>query len=297
MFVIIGLVVVALSILLGFMMEGGKIAALIQITEFIIIGGAGLGSILIANPLSVVMTTFKSVLNLLKGNPYTRERYLELLGMLYDMFMMARREGLVTLDQHVEKPHESKFFSGYAFFFAHHHALDFLADTMKVIVTGTVADHNLAEIMDIDLEICHEESNKPAQILAKLGDSMPGFGIVAAVLGVVITMGAIGGPPEQIGHKVAAALVGTFLGILLAYGVFNPIAAAIEGQTKSEEQYMACIKYALLSFARGDAPLTAVEFARRNIEPGLRPSFAVMEEALRNPGGGAGGAGEAAKAA
>jgi chemotaxis protein MotA len=297
MFVIIGLVVVALSILLGFTMEGGKVGALIQITEFIIIGGAGLGSVLIANPLSVVMKTFKSVLGLLKGNPYTRDRYIELLRMLYDMFMLARREGLVTLDQHVEKPHESKFFANYPFFFAHHHALDFLADTMKVVVTGTVTDYNLSEMMEIDLEVGHEESLLPSQVVSKLGDSMPGFGIVAAVLGVVITMGAIGGPPEEIGHKVAAALVGTFLGILMAYGVFNPIAAALEAQVRAEGQYMACLKYAVLSFSRGDAPLTAVEFARRNIEPDMRPSFAQMEEALKNPGGAA-TAGEAhAKAA
>ncbi|HZO90727.1 MAG TPA: flagellar motor stator protein MotA [Chthonomonadaceae bacterium] len=288
MFVIIGLVVVALSILLGFTMEGGKIGALIQVTEFIIIGGSALGSMLVANPLNVVMQTFQSVLGLLKGNPYTQPRYMELLQMLYDMFMMARREGLVTLDQHVERPQDSKFFGNYPFFFANHHALSFLADTMKVIITGTVADYNLADMMEIDLEVGHEELVKPAQVLAKVGDAMPGFGIVAAVLGVVITMGAIGGPPEEIGHKVAAALVGTFLGILMAYGIFNPLAAALEAQIKSEEQYMGCIKCALLSFARGDAPLTAVEFARRNIEPSVRPSFSAMEEALRGSGSGSG---------
>jgi chemotaxis protein MotA len=287
MFVIIGLAIVLGSILAGFVMEGGKVAALIQITEFIIIGGAGLGSVLIANPLPSVLNTFKCILGLLKPNPFTKNSYMELLRMLFDLFMMARREGLVSLDQHVERPAESSFFKNYPGFFNNHHALYFLADTMKVIITGSVQNYDLSDMMDIDLETSHEELSKPAKIVATLGDSMPGFGIVAAVLGVVITMGAIGGPPEGIGHKVAAALVGTFLGILLAYGLFSPLAAALTDQVKSEGQYMNCIKCALLSFARGDAPLTAVEFARRNIEPTCRPSFTEMEQTVKNPGGSA----------
>ena len=284
MFVIIGLVVVFGSILAGFMMEGGKIGALIQITEFIIIGGAGLGSVLIANPLPAVIHTLKSVIGLLKGNPFTKARYMELLQMLYDLFMLARREGLVSLDQHVENPHDSTFFKNYPGFFGHHHALYFLADTMKVVVTGSVQIYDLSDMMDIDMETTHEEVMHPAHIISSLGDSMPGFGIVAAVLGVVITMGAIGGPPEKIGEKVGAALVGTFIGILVAYGVFAPIATALGMQAKAEGQYMACIKCALLSFARGDAPLTAVEFARRNIDPSVRPSFAEMEQGCKNSG-------------
>jgi chemotaxis protein MotA len=285
MFVIIGLAVIAGSILLGYTMEGGKIGVLMQITEFIILGGAGLGSVLIANPLPVVINTIKSVIGLLKGNPYTKDRYMELLKMLFDLFMMARREGLVSLDQHVEKPNDSSFFKNYPGFYGNPHALAFLADTMKVIVTGSVQNMDLADLMDIDLETAHDEIAKPVHIIQTLGDAMPGFGIVAAVLGVVITMGAIGGPPEGIGHKVAAALVGTFLGILMAYGLFAPLAAALEGQVKSEEHYMTAIKFALLSFARGDAPLTAVEFARRNIDPSCRPSFSEMEQAVKNPGG------------
>jgi chemotaxis protein MotA len=284
MFLIIGLLVVAGSILAGFMMEGGKIAALIQITEFIIIGGSGIGSVLVANPLPNVIATIKAVIGLLKGNPFTKARYMELLRMLFDLFMMARREGLVSLDAHVEKPHESTFFKNYPGFYGHHHALAFLADTMKVIVTGSVQAFDLSDMMEIDLETTHEEILRPASIISGLGDSMPAFGIVAAVLGVVITMGAIGGPPAEIGHKVGAALVGTFLGILLAYGVFAPIATSLQGQAKSEEQYMCCIKCALLSFARGDAPLTAVEFARRNIDPSARPTFSEMEQGVKNAG-------------
>src|SRR5579875_691356 len=276
MFVLVGIGLLFASILVGFMMDGGKIGALIQPNELVIIGGAALSSLLIANPFSMVMTILRSVLSLLKPSPFTRERYMELLKMLYDLFMMARKEGLVALDKHVEHPEESEFFAQYP---------NFLADTMKVIVTGTVASHDLAEMMDIDLETAHEELVQPAHILAKLGDAMPGFGIVAAVLGVVVTMAAIGGPPEEIGHKVAAALVGTFMGILLAYGIFAPLSAALEARVRGESPYMACIKCALLSFARGDAPLTAVEFARRNIEPSLRPSFTEMEQYVKNLGG------------
>jgi len=286
MFVLIGLAIIACSILGGFMMEGGKPAALIQITEFIIIGGSGIGSMLIANPLPAVIGTLKSVIGLLKGNPFNKERNMELLKMLYDIFMMARREGLVALDQHVENPEQSSFFQNYPGFTANHHAMAFLSDTMKIIISGAVTNYDLAEMMEIDLEASHDELNHSSHICASLGDSMPAFGIVAAVLGVVITMGAIGGEASEIGHKVGAALVGTFLGILLAYGVFAPLAKALETQAKAEEQYLGSIKNALLSFSRGDAPLTAVEFARRNIDPGVRPSFMEMESTCKNTGGG-----------
>jgi chemotaxis protein MotA len=281
MFLIIGVVVVMGSIAAGFTMAGGQISVLIQVSEFIVIGGAGLGSIIIGNPPQIIGQIFKAVIGLLKGNPYNQKAYNELLKMLYDLFMLARREGLVALEHHAEKPMESDFFKRYPVFQGNHHALEFLADTLKVIITGTVQPHDLSEMMEIDLDTHHESAGKVAGVLAKTGDAMPGFGIVAAVLGVVITMGAIGGKPEEIGHHVAAALVGTFLGILLSYGFFNPIAAAMEAQLHAEAQYMGCIKSALLSFARGDAPLTAVEFARRNIEPGVRCSFSELEKAAK----------------
>ncbi len=285
MFTIIGVVVLFGAILAGFTMEGGKIAALIQPNELIIIGGAALGSLLIANPLPQVMAVVKESLGILKPNPFSRDAYAELLKMLYDMFMMARKEGLMALDSHVERPEESSFFQNYPTFYKNHHALFFLADTMKVIVSGSVAEHNLTELMDLDLETAHESALKGSQIVSKMGDAMPGFGIVAAVLGVVNTMAAIGGKPEVIGEKVGAALVGTFLGILMAYGLFAPISAAMEARVHSEGLYMGCIKNALLAFARGDAPLTAVEFARRNIAPEMRPTFSEMENTVKNGGG------------
>lgn len=281
MFVIIGTVVVMGSIVVGFTMAGGQIAVLIQISEFIVIGGAGLGSILVGNPPSILGGLIKGILNLLKPSPYNKSAYSEMLKMLYDLFMLARREGVVALEHHAERPHESDFFKRYPTFAANHHAMEFLADTLKVIITGTVQPFDLAEMMDTDLETHHRAAERIPNVLAKTGDAMPGFGIVAAVLGVVITMGHIGGKPEEIGHHVAAALVGTFIGILLSYGVFGPMAQAMENQLAAEAQYMACIRAALLSFARGDAPLTAVEFARRNIDPAVRCSFSELEQTLR----------------
>jgi len=281
MFLIIGIVVVFGSIIAGFTMAGGQISVLIQISEFIVIGGASLGALLIGNPPSIIGQLIKGVMGLMKGNPYTEKSYSELLKMLYDLFMLARREGLVALEHHAEKPMESDFFKRYPIFHANHHAVEFLADTLKVIITGTVQPHDLAEMMDVDLETHHAAAAKIPGVLAKTGDAMPGFGIVAAVLGVVITMGSIGGKPEEIGHHVAAALVGTFLGILLAYGFFNPMSAGMEAALAAEGQYMNCIKSALLSFARGDAPLTAVEFARRNVDPSVRCSFSDLEKAVK----------------
>lgn len=278
MFVIIGFVVLFASILVGYTMAGGQVAVLIQISEFIVIGGASLGATLIGNPLSVVMGTFKATLGTFKPSPYTKPAYEELLTLFFNFFQLARREGLVALERHVEDPENSEFFKEYPLFVSNHHALSFLADTMKVVLTGAVETYDLAEVLEVDLEAHHEAAMVIPGVLQTTGDAMPGFGIVAAVLGVVITMGSIGGSPAEIGHHVAAALVGTFLGILLAYGIFAPLSQAVGNQVKAEHQYLLCIKAAILSFARGDSPLTCAEFARRAIDPALRPSFAELEE-------------------
>lgn len=281
MFVIVGLVVVFGSILFGYTMHHGHITVLLQWSEFIIIGGSALGAFLVSNPMSVVMGSMRSVLALLKANPYSEKAYAELLQVLYEVFQKARKDGLVGLESHIEEPEKSEIFKKYEFFGKHKHALPFLCDTLKVLLTGAVEDHHLAEILDLDLERQMEESKAIPAALAKIGDALPGFGIVAAVLGVVITMGSIGGSASEIGEKVAAALVGTFLGILLSYGMVNPIANAIEARLRSENDYMGCIRTALLAFARGDAPMTCVEFARRNIEPVERPTFAELESLTR----------------
>lgn len=277
MLVLIGLLIVFGSVLGGYTMHHGKIVVLIQVSEFIIIGGAGLGAMLVANPPSLVKRIFADCFSLLKGNPYNEKAYAELLQVLYALFQTARKEGLVGLESHIEEPEKSELFKKYPNFTRNHHAVAFLSDTLKVLLTGAVEDHHLAEILDLDLEQQHEEAIASPNALNKIGDAMPGFGIVAAVLGVIITMGSIGGAPSEIGEKVAAALVGTFLGILLAYGVIGPMATAIESRIRSEHAYMCCIRTALLSFARGDSPMTSVEFARRNIEPTDRPSFTELE--------------------
>jgi chemotaxis protein MotA len=280
-FVIVGLVLVFGSILVGFVLDHGHIAVLIQPTEFLIIGGAAIGSFVVSNPMTVVTGSLKALIGLLKPNPYNEKAFGELLQVLYDVFQKARKDGLVGLEAHIEDPEKSEIFKKYEFFSNNHHALPFLCDTLKVLLTGAVEDHHLAEILDLDLERQGEEGRAVPAALAKIGDSLPGFGIVAAVLGVVITMGAIGGSAQEIGEKVAAALVGTFLGILLAYGLVNPLANAIESRLRAEHDYMNCIRTALLAFARGDAPMTCVEFARRNIEPVERPSFAELEALTR----------------
>jgi len=284
LFVVIGLAVVFGSIVLGYTMHGGNLAVLIQTSEFVIIGGAGAGALLASSKPAEVKRVVVETLGLLKPNPYNRETYIELLQVLYDIFYAARKDGLVGIEAHVENPEESEIFKRYPTFRENHHAVAFRADTMKVLLTGAVNDHHLAEILDLDLEKHHEEAMKVPDILHTIGDAMPGFGIVAAVLGVIITMGKIGGAPEEVGKSVAAALVGTFLGILLAYGVLGPISQAVASRVQAEEAYLACIRTAILSFARGDPPITSVEFARRNIEPEARPSFSELEEVTRKKG-------------
>ncbi len=278
MFLIIGLVIVIGSVIGGYVMHHGKVSILWQPTEFIIILGAGIGSMIMANPPAVLKNIAAGVIGLLKPSPFDKKAYGELLQVLFQIFNKARKDGLVGLEAHIEDPSKSDIFSKYPGFMHHHHAVSLLSDTLKVLLTGTIEDHNLAEILDMDLDQHHHESSQVPNAIAAVGDAMPAFGIVAAVLGVIITMGAIGGPASEIGAKVAAALVGTFVGILLCYGLFGPIAKSIEMRNASEHAYLMCIKTALLSFARGDAPMTAVEFARRNIEPGDRPTFAELEE-------------------
>jgi chemotaxis protein MotA len=280
-FVIIGLVIVFGSVIGGYVMHHGEVAVLWQPTEFIIIGGAGLGTLIIGNPPAVLKACVAQLLGLLKPNPYGSKAYAELLEVLYEVFQKVRKDGLVGLEAHIEEPEKSDIFQRYPSFLANHHATALLCDTLKVLLTGTVEDHNLADILDVDLEKHHHEQMLAPHAITTVGDAMPGFGIVAAVLGVIITMGSIGGAASEIGEKVAAALVGTFIGILLAYGVFGPIAKAMETRIHAEHDYMLCIRTALLSFARGDAPMTAVEFSRRNIEPHERPSFAELEELTR----------------
>ncbi len=281
MFVIVGMIFVFGSIAVGYTMHGGNLMVLMQMSEFIIIGGAGLGAMVVANPPHVVKEIFRETLALLKPTPYRREAYQELLQVLYQLFYTARRDGLIGIEDHIENPGNSDLFRQFPAFREHVAALGFLTDTLKVLLTGAVEDHHLQEILDLDIEQYHDERMEVPHAVATIADAMPGFGIVAAVLGVIITMGKIGGEPAVIGESVAAALVGTFLGVLLAYGVVGPIAKSIEVRVKAEHAYMLCIRTAILSFARGDSPLTSVEFARRSIHPEERPTFEEVEAMTR----------------
>jgi chemotaxis protein MotA len=281
MFTVIGIVISLVAILVGFMMHGGSFAVLIQINEFIILGGAGVGSMIAANGMKGFSGAIKGMMGLMKPDPFTKPAYSDLLRMMYQLFNVARKEGLLGLEKHIESPESSDILSKYPVFLNNHHASAFLCDTLKVILTGSVGPHDLAEMMELDLEVAHKEAGVPAEAVQTVGDAMPGFGIVAAVLGIIITMGKIGGEAAAIGESVGASLVGTFLGILLAYGVFAPIARAMQLRLESESQYMNCIRFALFSFARGESPITCVEFARRNIETGVRPGFTEMEQAVK----------------
>lgn len=281
MFVIIGIVLVLVAVVVGYTMHGGNIGVLIQINEFVVLGGAAVGSFLAANEMNNFKASIKSAMALLKPDPYTKQAYLDVLKMMYQLFNVARKEGLLGLEKHIEVPEESEIVKKYPSFLSNHHASAFFCDTMKVILTGAVGPHDLSEMMELDLEIAHAEARVPAEAVQTVGDAMPAFGIVAAVLGVIITMGKIGGEAAEIGHSVAGALVGTFLGVLLSYGLFGPIARAMELRLKSEEQYMNCLRFALFSFARGESPITCVEFARRNIEPNVRPGFVEMEKVVK----------------
>lgn len=276
-FVAIGLAVVVGSLVLGFSMHGGRLGILLQVSEFIIIGGAGLGMVFVAERPSVVKDMFLRSFELLRPSRYSREAYVDLLRVLYALLYVARREGLLGIESHVEAPESSEIFQRYPSFSENRHAVRFLCDTLKVLLTGAVEDHHLSEILDLDLERHHEERNAVPEAMQNVADAMPAFGIVAAVLGVIITMGKIGGAPEAVGRSVAAALVGTFLGIFLGYGLFGPLSRAMAARVREEEQYLGCIRTALLSFARGDRPITSVEFARRNIDPESRPTFADLE--------------------
>jgi chemotaxis protein MotA len=281
MFAIIGIVIVFGAIIGGFLMEHGKLGVLVQPAELVIIGGAAVGTLLVGNPLPVVIKIFKNLIGVLGGSKFNKATYLEALKMLSDIFTFARKSGMAKLEEDVENPDKSAVFSKYPKLIKDHHLLHFVCDTLRTAVSGVVPPHDLDAMLENDIDIHHHEAMEPAKALATVSDALPGLGIVAAVLGVVITMGALGGPPEEIGHKVAAALVGTFLGILLSYGVVSPLAANIEKTIAAEGQFYQMLRAGLMAFARGMAPMIAVEFARRAIPHDLRPSFKDMEAGIK----------------
>jgi chemotaxis protein MotA len=281
MLALIGILVVIGAIAGGYLMEHGKLLVLMQPAELIIIGGAAMGTLLIANPLPVIIRILKGITGTLSGGKFTRPFYLETLKMLNEIFMRARKGGMAALEGDVDEPQKSQLFSKYPKFVKDHHALAFVCDTLRMAITGGVSHYELDQMMELDLEVHHHEVNVPMNALNTMADALPGLGIVAAVLGVVITMGSLGGPPEEIGHKVAAALVGTFLGILLCYGFFSPLAANMGKVNDAESHYYHCLRIGMIAFVRGSAPIQAVEFARRTIPSAVRPSFKEMEGTCR----------------
>jgi chemotaxis protein MotA len=281
---LIGLVVVTVSVLGGFMAGGGVLAVLFVPAEYLVIGGTALGTILISTPGSVLALTARKILSVFKRSPFKEALYLDALKMLYELFQLARREGLVAIESHIEHPEESDLFTRYPRVLAHHHAITFLCDSLRLVLVGSVPPHDLDILMDEEIDVHHQREEKPVGALQKVGDSLPGIGIVAAVLGIVITMQSIAGPIEEIGKHVASALIGTFLGILGAYGFVNPLAASIEDLNAAEMRFFYFLKAAVVAFAKGSQPLIAVEFARRAVFSDDRPSFHVMEEGCKSIG-------------
>jgi chemotaxis protein MotA len=283
MFAIIGILVVFGAVLSGYLMEHGHVAVLLQPAELLIIGGAGTGTLLIANPLRILKKIAAGALGVFAGkSKFGKDRYLATLKMMYELLQKARRGGMLTIEADVEKPEESEVLKAYPDFIHDHHARDFVCDTLRMVITGGVEAFDMDQMMDLDMEVQHRSSEEPVTALAAMADSLPGLGIVAAVLGVVITMGALGGPAEEIGHKVAAALVGTFLGILLCYGLVGPVSQNMAKSSTEEHAYLYVLRVLMLAFIRGQPPVVAVEVGRRAIPAHVRPSFSEVEDACRN---------------
>jgi chemotaxis protein MotA len=281
MIVILGVVIVFGSVIGGFIMAGGHPLALMHISEFVIICGAAIGSLVLMSPRKVLFDLIRQVTGTLKGSPYSRQSYDELFKALYELFMLGRRSGMVALEEHVMNPETSGIFTKYPAFLKNHHAIDFLCNGLRPIIDGKIKPDQLKLLLEIELTAMEEEHEKPVGVLTKAADAMPGFGIVAAVLGIVITMASIAGPIEQIGEKVAAALVGTFLGIFLSYGFMNPLAVNMEFVNMAETAYIRCIAASVIGFANGMSPIMAVEVARRGLSSELKPSSDALETMLK----------------
>jgi chemotaxis protein MotA len=282
MFAIIGILVVFGAVLTGYLMEHGHVAVLLQPAELLIIGGAGAGTLLIANPLRILKKIGAGAARIFGASKFGEARYLATLKMMYELLQKARRGGMLTIEIDVEKPEESPILNAYPEFVRDHHVRDFVCDTLRMVITGGVEAFDMDQMMDLDMEVQHHCEEEPVAALSTMADSLPGLGIVAAVLGVVITMGALGGPAEEIGHKVAAALVGTFLGILLCYGLVGPVSQNMAKLMAEEHAYLYVLRVLMLAFIRGQPPVVAIEMGRRAIPTHVRPSFSQVEEACRN---------------
>jgi chemotaxis protein MotA len=281
MFVIIGIVVVLGSIIGGYLMEEGNLHVLFQPAEVVIIFGAALGSFFIASPTKVVGLVFKNAFSIVAAKGQSKAKYLELLSLLYQLFSKIRKEGLVSIESDIENPPKSPIFQKHGGLLSNHHALNFICDNLKVIITANVPPHELDNLMEIEIDTHHHEAMIPSHSVAKIADALPGLGIVAAVLGVVLTMGKIDQPPAVLGHSIGAALVGTFLGVLMCYGFVGPMSANLEHQAREGGAFFQVIRVALVAFVGGSAPQMAVEFGRRAIPDKEKPTFDELEKLVR----------------
>lgn len=281
MFVIIGLVVVLASVVIGFTVAGGNVVLLIQISEFITIGGAAIGSILVASPLSLIKKMATMIPEIFKHSKNSKEDYMQMLKSFSDLFLIAQREGLLTIEKHIEDPDKSEILSRSKKFIEDTNRKNFFCDTIKVMLAGSVPPHEMEGLMDAEIETFEKENRPVYEGISRVGDALPGLGIVAAVLGIIVTMGSINAGAEAVGHHVAAALVGTFLGVLLSYGFVGPLAANITHMVEEKTQDMQIIKAYILAYAKGNPPFVAAEIARRTIFSDERPTFQELELSLR----------------
>jgi chemotaxis protein MotA len=282
MFAIIGFVVVLGSTLVGYVGAGGHIGVLIQPLEWVIIFGAAAGAFLIGNPKKTIFGTIGSLKLVFSGSRHTKRTYLELLSLLYSIFKLAKTKGDLALESHVEKPEESPLFQKFPGFSSDHHAREFLCDYLRLLTLGTNNAHEIEGIIDEEIEAHHAELHAISSAVNSVADGMPALGIVAAVLGVIHTMGSITEPPEVLGHLIGAALCGTFMGVLFSYGFFAPMARSLEMTFATETKYYQCMKAGLLAHMMGYAPQVSIEFARKILSEDVRPTFAELEETVTN---------------
>jgi len=279
MFVIIGYVVVLVAVFGGYALAGGKFGVLAKAApiELFIICGAAIGAFLVGNSAKALKATVKALPGLFKGSKYTKARYMELMALLYEILTKARKEGLIAIEQDVEAPHESPIFKRYPNAGGDHHLVEFITDYLRMMVSGNLNPHEIESLMDSEIETHHQEAHGPMNSIAKLGDALPAFGIVAAVLGVVKTMASVGAAPAVLGGMIAGALVGTFLGILMAYGFVSPLSSLLEQKAEEAAKELICVKTTLLASMQGYAPAIAVEFGRKVLFSTERPSFIELE--------------------
>ncbi|AZZ90794.1 MULTISPECIES: flagellar motor stator protein MotA [unclassified Hahella] len=282
MLLILGVIVVLASVLGGYVLSHGELAALWQPFELIIICGAALGAFLISNPFKVIKQIFQAVPKMIMGSPFNRVVYMDLLSLLYDLFDKARRSGVMAIEADVDDPLNSEIFNRYPAIVRMDKLRDFITDYLRIVSTGNMAPHELEGLMDLELETRMQELEKPADAVNRVADALPGFGIVAAVLGIVITMKSLGGPPDQLGVHVAAALVGTFLGILAAYGFVGPTSHAMHHLAAQEIKAYECVKVSILATMTGLAPQLAIEFGRKALNSDVRPSFQELNDYVRS---------------